>query len=54
MEAVAQVVVEDTTTASASFTDLPQTYSSLHIEGMAASNNTGSAIDNLFLHPIRL
>jgi hypothetical protein len=45
MEAVAQVVVEDTTTASASFTTLPQTHSSLHIEGMAASNNTGSAID---------
>lgn len=45
MEAVAQVVVEDATTASVSFTGLPQTYSSLHIEGMAASTDTGTTID---------
>ena len=45
MEAVAQIVVDDTTTGSVSFTSLPQTHSSLHIEGMAASTNTGTEIE---------
>lgn len=45
MEAVAQIVVDDTTTASVSFTGLPQTHSSLHIEGMAASTNTGTQVE---------
>lgn len=45
MEALAQIVVTDTSTSSISFTGIPATYGSLYINGQVSSTSTNSIVD---------